>query len=134
VRNVVNNAARIGSELGVECRGVAFQCETGFVPVDRLPSPSADGPQLIGAALEARRDPDFVIVARTDSFATVGFAEGIRRSNRALEVGAQMIICNDYELELIRQKTGMGEPDLGDAKERRRGLDHRCAARRLRAG
>ena len=46
----------------------------------------------IRAALEARRDPDFVIVARTDSFATVGFAEGIRRANRALEVGAQMIM------------------------------------------
>jgi len=46
----------------------------------------------IRAALEARRDPDFIIVARTDSFATVGFAEGIRRANRALEVGAQMIM------------------------------------------
>ena len=46
----------------------------------------------IRAALEARRDPDFIIVARTDSFATVSFAEGIRRSNRALEVGAQMIM------------------------------------------
>jgi 2-methylisocitrate lyase-like PEP mutase family enzyme len=46
----------------------------------------------IRAALEARRDPDFIIVARTDSFATVSFAEGIRRANRALEVGAQMIM------------------------------------------
>src|SRR5947207_12748937 len=27
-------------------------------------------------------------------------------------VGAHLIICNDYELELIRQKTGMSEPDL----------------------
>src|SRR5438128_2725835 len=26
--------------------------------------------------------------------------------------GAHMIICNDYELELIRQKTQMSEPDL----------------------
>ena len=46
----------------------------------------------IRAALQARRDPDFVIVARTDSFKTVSFAEGIRRSNLALEAGAQMIM------------------------------------------
>ena len=26
--------------------------------------------------------------------------------------GAFMVICNDYEFELIRQKTGMGEPDV----------------------
>jgi adenosine kinase len=31
-------------------------------------------------------------------------ADGIR--------GAHMVICNDYELELIRQKTGMGESDI----------------------
>jgi methylisocitrate lyase len=48
--------------------------------------------EKIHAALEARRDPDFVIVARTDSFKTVSFAEGIRRSNLALEAGAQMIM------------------------------------------
>ena len=26
--------------------------------------------------------------------------------------GAMMVICNDYELELIRQKTGLGEPEI----------------------
>jgi len=26
--------------------------------------------------------------------------------------GAHMVICNDYEFELIRQKTGMSEPDI----------------------
>ena len=27
-------------------------------------------------------------------------------------VGARVVICNDYELELIRQKTGLGEADI----------------------
>jgi adenosine kinase len=27
-------------------------------------------------------------------------------------VGARIVICNDYEFELIRQKTGMGEGDV----------------------
>jgi len=46
----------------------------------------------IRCALEARRDPDFVIVARTDNFRTTGFAEGVRRSNLYLEAGAHMIM------------------------------------------
>jgi len=43
-------------------------------------------------AVEARRDPDFVIVGRTDAFRTVSFAEGVRRSNLLLEAGADMIM------------------------------------------
>jgi adenosine kinase len=27
-------------------------------------------------------------------------------------VGARLVICNDYEFELIRQKTGWGEPEI----------------------
>lgn len=53
VRNLVNEAARIGPELELECRGVAFNCERGFSAVDQLPSPSAKGSVLTqnGAAL-----------------------------------------------------------------------------------
>ncbi len=43
-------------------------------------------------AVEARRDPDFVIVGRTDAFRTVSFAEGVRRSNLLLAAGADMIM------------------------------------------
>lgn len=46
----------------------------------------------IRCALEARRDPDFVIVARTDNFRTTGLADGVRRSNLYLEAGAHMIM------------------------------------------
>jgi len=41
VRNVLNNAARIGLELGLECRGVAFSSTAGFETIDQLTSPSA---------------------------------------------------------------------------------------------
>src|SRR6202165_2879386 len=55
-------------------------------------------------ALQARSDPDFIIVARTDSFKTVNFAEGIRRSNLALEAGAHMIMPSHIETkEQVRQ-------------------------------
>ncbi|HYZ24440.1 MAG TPA: isocitrate lyase/PEP mutase family protein [Rhodopila sp.] len=44
----------------------------------------------IRAATHARRDPDFVIIARTDARAVMGFDEAISRANRALENGADM--------------------------------------------
>lgn len=44
----------------------------------------------IRAAVEARSDPDFLIIARTDSRAELGFDEAVRRMNAALEVGADM--------------------------------------------
>lgn len=79
VRNVVNNAVSIGSDLGVECRGVAFQCETGFVPVDRLPSPSAEGPQLIGAGLTRQEWFRSKVKDWLDAANLLGVARQIRR-------------------------------------------------------
>lgn len=40
VRNIVNCAGQVGRELGVQCRGVAFNSVAGFVAVDHLPYPS----------------------------------------------------------------------------------------------
>ncbi len=45
----------------------------------------------IRAAVAARANPDFLIIARTDSRASLGFDEAIRRGNAALEAGADMI-------------------------------------------
>jgi 2-methylisocitrate lyase-like PEP mutase family enzyme len=44
----------------------------------------------IRAAVSARREPEFLIIARTDARAVVGFDEAIRRANAALEAGADM--------------------------------------------
>ena len=44
----------------------------------------------IRAAVDARLDPDFIIIARTDSRAVIDFDEAIRRANAALEAGADM--------------------------------------------
>lgn len=48
--------------------------------------------EKIHYAVESRRDPDFMIVGRTDTFRTVSFAEGVRRSNLYVEAGADMIM------------------------------------------
>jgi 2-methylisocitrate lyase-like PEP mutase family enzyme len=44
----------------------------------------------IRAAVSAKVDPDFLIIARTDSRAVHGFDEAIRRANAAIEAGADM--------------------------------------------
>jgi methylisocitrate lyase len=45
----------------------------------------------IRAALEARRDPDFVLIARTDARAVYGLAEAIERGRAYAEAGADAI-------------------------------------------
>ena len=45
----------------------------------------------IKAAVDARRDPDFIIQARTDALATHGVEEAIDRANRYKEAGADLL-------------------------------------------
>ncbi len=52
--------------------------------------PLEDWIAKIRAAAAARRDPDFLLIARTDSRAVMGFEESIRRANAALDAGADM--------------------------------------------
>src|SRR5439155_17692578 len=44
----------------------------------------------IRAAAAARTDPDFLLIARTDSRAVIGFEEAVTRMNAALAAGADM--------------------------------------------
>lgn len=44
----------------------------------------------VRAAVAARRDPDFVIIARTDARSVLGLDEAIARANDALSAGADM--------------------------------------------
>jgi 2-methylisocitrate lyase-like PEP mutase family enzyme len=52
--------------------------------------PQAEYISKIKAAVAARRDADFLIIARTDSRAVAGFDEAIARANAALAAGAGM--------------------------------------------
>lgn len=44
----------------------------------------------VKAAVTSRRDPDFLVIARTDARAVLGFEEAIRRANASLAAGADM--------------------------------------------
>lgn len=89
----------------------------------------ADAKDLSFKALNEK--PDLVIISPNDPQAMIQYAQecrelGIRfiydpgqqvaRSSgeelRAGIIGANILICNDYELEVIRQKTGLTEADV----------------------
>lgn len=53
--------------------------------------PAAEFIAKIRAAVHARRDPDFVIIARTDARAVAGLDEAVARANAALDAGADMV-------------------------------------------
>jgi 2-methylisocitrate lyase-like PEP mutase family enzyme len=50
--------------------------------------------EKIHAAVAARVDPDFIIKSRTDSLATDGMDEVIRRLNAYAEAGADLLFCD----------------------------------------
>ncbi len=93
-----------GNELNVfrtvqeyERRGVAglhiedqqFPKKCGHLD-DKAVIPLDDFLPKIRAAVAARRDPDFLIIARTDARAMLGMQEAVMRCNAALEAGADM--------------------------------------------
>ena len=59
--------------------------------------PRAEYIRKIAAAVQARRDSDFVIIARTDANAVLGFDEAIARANAALDVGADLALVEAPE-------------------------------------
>jgi methylisocitrate lyase len=61
--------------------------------------PAEEMVDKIKAAIEARTDPNFVIIGRTDTFRTHGISEAIRRANLYIEAGCDMIAAypRNYE-------------------------------------
>jgi 2-methylisocitrate lyase-like PEP mutase family enzyme len=53
----------------------------------------------IRAAVEARRDPDLVVIARTDARAPLGFDAAIERANRCVAAGADLIFVEAPQTE-----------------------------------
>lgn len=66
--------------------------------IEQIISAEAMADRIV-AAVDARRDPDFAIVARCDAFRTDGYDEAIRRSHIYAEAGADalMIFPNDED-------------------------------------
>lgn len=73
----------------------------------------------VKAAVDARRDDSFVIMARTDSMATEGLQSAIDRASAYVEAGADMIFPEAMtELPMYKQfRTAVGVPILANITE-----------------
>src|SRR5215211_1719949 len=87
VRTVREYEQRGVAGIHIEDQGFPKKC--GHLD-DKVIIPLDDYLAKIRAAVSARRDPEFLVIARTDSRAVLGFEEAIRRANAALEAGADM--------------------------------------------
>ena len=73
--------------LHIEDQGFPKKC--GHLD-NKVVVPLDDYLAKVRAAVAARQNPDFVIIARTDARAVLGFEEAIRRANAALKAGADL--------------------------------------------
>ena len=80
-----------------------------IVPVEEMLS-------KLKAALDARRDPDLVIAARTDAFAVDGLDAGIERAQMFMELGADvaMVMGSDRIENFRRVKAEVRGPRLAN--------------------
>jgi 2-methylisocitrate lyase-like PEP mutase family enzyme len=87
VRTVREYEQRGVAGIHLEDQGFPKKCghleNKAIIPVE-------DYVTKIQAAVSARSDPDFLIIARTDARAVLGFDEAVRRANAALDAGADM--------------------------------------------
>jgi 2-methylisocitrate lyase-like PEP mutase family enzyme len=74
---------------GVHIEDQGFPKKCGHLE-DKEIVPREDWLAKIRAAAQSRRDPDFMVIARTDSRAVAGLDEAIGRANAAIEAGADM--------------------------------------------
>jgi len=74
---------------GIHIEDQGFPKKCGHLD-DKEIVPREDWLAKIRAAVAARGDPDFMIIARTDARAVAGFDEAIARANAAIAAGADM--------------------------------------------
>ena len=75
--------------VGIHIEDQGFPKKCGHLD-DKEIVPREDWLTKIRAAAAARRNPDFLIIARTDARAVAGFDEAVARANAALAAGAEM--------------------------------------------
>jgi 2-methylisocitrate lyase-like PEP mutase family enzyme len=89
---------------GYESAGaVAIQLEDQEFPkkcghmLGRRVVPADDMAAKIRVAVESRSDPNFLVIARTDSRTTLGLDEALRRAEAYLEAGADLLFIESPE-------------------------------------
>jgi len=87
IRTVREYEQRGVAGIHIEDQGFPKKC--GHLE-DKVVIPLEGYLSKIRAAISAKRDPEFLIIARTDARAVLGFEEAVRRANASLDAGADM--------------------------------------------
>ena len=78
---------------GIHIEDQVFPKKCGFFAGKQV-IPVEEHVQKIRAALDARTDPDFVIIARCDAYAVTGWDDTIRRCHAYVEAGADLVFVD----------------------------------------
>ena len=78
---------------GVHVEDQVFPKKCGFFAGKQV-IPQEEAVQKIKAALDARTDPDFVVIARCDAYAVTGWEDTIKRSNVYIEACADLVFVD----------------------------------------
>jgi 2-methylisocitrate lyase-like PEP mutase family enzyme len=88
---------------GIQIEDQEFPKKCGHTPHRRVVA-AADAERRVRVAASARPDRDFLIVARTDAAGVLGLDEALRRGERFLEAGADILFIESPEsLEDLRR-------------------------------
>ena len=91
---------------GIHIEDQVFPKRCGFF-VGKDVIPLEDAVQKVRAAVEARTDPSFVIIARTDALVVHGWDETVRRCLAYMEAGADLVFVDGIETaEELRDYAG----------------------------
>jgi 2-methylisocitrate lyase-like PEP mutase family enzyme len=88
---------------GIHLEDQVFPKKCGFFAGKQV-IPLEEHVQKIRAALDARNDPDFVIIARCDAYAVTGWEETVQRCRAYREAGADLVFVDGIKtLEDLHQ-------------------------------
>ena len=117
VIRMINTFESIGL-AGVHIEDQELPKKCGHLSGKKLVSPQAMV-EKIAAAIEARKDPDFLIIARTDARAVEGLHEAIERAKKYIDAGADAIFPEALETkdEFIQFRKEIKVPLLANMTE-----------------
>lgn len=118
------NVARTAQEferaglVGLHLEDQEFPKRCGHLPGKRL-VPADEFCEKIAAAVAARRDPDFLIIARTDARGVTSYDEAVERARAYVAAGADMIFPEALQsrAELARFARDVPAPLLANMTE-----------------
>jgi 2-methylisocitrate lyase-like PEP mutase family enzyme len=96
---------------GIQIEDQEWPKKCGHEP-GRVIAPVETMVMRIRAAIEARRDPDFVVIARTDARAGEGLPAAIARAKAYREAGADVIFVESPQSEAELEEVGRAFPGV----------------------